>query len=72
VDTAVGRIFTCPGRSNARRGGYPPGVTEPSKHDPDDAEEFAEEVGLDPTSEQIDEYRERIGDPVPEPVEPPD
>jgi hypothetical protein len=47
-------------------------VTEPSNHDPEDAEEFAEESGIDPTPDQIDEYRERIGDPAPEPVEPPD
>jgi hypothetical protein len=47
-------------------------VTEPTNHDPDDAEEFAEEIGVDPTPDQIDEYRERIGDPAPEPVELPD
>lgn len=47
-------------------------MTEPSNHDPEQAEEFAEEVGVDPTPEQIEEYRERIGEPTPEPVEPPD
>jgi hypothetical protein len=49
-------------------------MTEPSSHDPEEAEEFAAEVGVDPTQEQIDEYRERVGDPAPspEPVEPPD
>ncbi|MGH8881830.1 MAG: hypothetical protein ACRD0P_31525 [Stackebrandtia sp.] len=47
-------------------------MTEPSSHDPEDAEKFAEESGVDPTPDQIDEYRERIGDPAPEPTEPPD
>lgn len=44
----------------------PPGNTDP--------EEFAESVGVDPTAEEVDEYREQIGDPVPapEPTEPPD
>ena len=39
---------------------------------PEDPEEFAEDAGTDPTPQQIDEYRERIGDPLPEPEEPPD
>lgn len=30
--------------------------------DPDAAEEFAEEVGVDPTQEDIDRYRELEGD----------
>jgi hypothetical protein len=49
-------------------------MTEPSNHDPEEAEEYAEEVGVDPTQEQIDEYRKRIGAPGsnPEPGEPPD
>jgi hypothetical protein len=32
-----------------------------------DPEEFAEAVGVDPTADEVDEYRERIGDPPPEP-----
>ncbi|MFL6143717.1 MAG: hypothetical protein ACJ72N_17880 [Labedaea sp.] len=49
-------------------------MAQPSNHDPEEAEEFAEQIGVDPTPEQIDEYRERIGEPTPdpEPVEPPD
>jgi hypothetical protein len=46
----------------------------------DRAEEFAESVGVDPTPEQIEEYRRLEGDPaapgpadeLPEPLEPPD
>jgi hypothetical protein len=38
----------------------------------DDPEEFAEAVGVDPTPQEVDEYQERIGDPPPEPEEPPD
>jgi hypothetical protein len=33
----------------------------------EDPEEFAEEAGTDPTPQEVDEYRERIGDPPPEP-----
>lgn len=44
-------------------------MTGPDDQDP---EEFAEAVGVDPTSEEIDEYRELVGDPPPEPEEPPD
>jgi hypothetical protein len=47
-------------------------MTNQYNPDPEQAEEFAEEAGVDPTPEQIDEYRERIGDPTPEPKEPPD
>lgn len=36
----------------------------------DDPEEFAETVGVDPTVQEVDEYREKIGDPVPEPSDP--
>jgi len=39
--------------------------------DPDAAEEFAEEVGVDPTQEEIDHYRRLEGEPVAaEPVTP--
>lgn len=52
--------------------GKPPEDDEP----PEDPEDFAEEAGTDPTPQQIEEYRERIGDPLPEPPpepgEPPD
>jgi hypothetical protein len=34
--------------------------------DEEDPEEFAEEVGPDPTAQEVDEYREMIGDPSPE------
>ncbi|HEV2777807.1 MAG TPA: hypothetical protein VGX25_00245 [Actinophytocola sp.] len=48
-------------------------MTESTAEDP---EEFAEEVGVDPTPQEVDEYRERVGDPPPqpqpEPEEPPD
>lgn len=36
--------------------------------DPDAAEDYAEEVGVDPTQEEIDQYRRLEGD---DPVEPP-
>jgi hypothetical protein len=35
----------------------------------EDPEEFAEELGTDPTALEVDEYREMIGDPPPEPTE---
>ena len=38
----------------------------------EDPEQFAEEAGVDPTPQQVDEYRTRVGDPPPEPEEPPD
>jgi hypothetical protein len=39
--------------------------------DPDAAEDFAEEVGVDPTQEEIDHYRRLEGEPVAaEPVTP--
>jgi hypothetical protein len=33
----------------------------------EDPEEFAEAVGVDPTAQEVDEYREKVGDPPPEP-----
>jgi hypothetical protein len=33
----------------------------------DPAEELAQEAGVDPTAQEVDEYRELIGDPPPEP-----
>lgn len=46
-------------------------MTEPNTEDP---EEFAEDAGVDPTPQEVDEYRDRIGDPPPQPPpeEPPD
>jgi hypothetical protein len=39
--------------------------------DPDAAEDFAEEVGVDPTQEEIDHYRRLEGEqPAAEPVTP--
>ena len=35
----------------------------------DDPEGFAQEAGVDPTAQEVDEYREMIGDPPPEPEE---
>ncbi len=43
------------------------GPLGPEQADEDDPEEFAEEVGVDPTAQEVDEYREMIGDPPPEP-----
>jgi hypothetical protein len=40
------------------------GSAEPaSEHDPEYAEEYAESVSIDPTPEEVDHYRELIGDP---------
>jgi len=50
----------------------PPERTGDSDDVPTDPEEFAEAAGTDPTPQEIEEYRDRIGDPSPEPVEPPD
>ena len=36
--------------------------------DPDAAEDFAEEVGIDPTQEEIDHYRRLEGEPPAEPI----
>jgi hypothetical protein len=60
-------------------------MTEPDQGDApvtdtDRAEELAEAAGVDPTPEQIEEYRRLEGDPAaagpddgtPEPLEPPD
>lgn len=41
----------------------------PVGEDEEDPEEFAEEAGTDPTAQEVDEYREMIGDPPPEPRE---
>jgi hypothetical protein len=41
-------------------------VTETPVHE-EDPEEFAEAVGVDPTAEEVDEYRKKVGDPPPEP-----
>ena len=40
-------------------------MSEPTgvQADPDAAEEFAEEVGVDPTQEEIDHYRQLEGEP---------
>ena len=40
-------------------------MSEPTevRADPDAAEEFAEEVGVDPTQEEIDHYRQLEGEP---------
>jgi hypothetical protein len=38
----------------------------------DDPEKFAQEAGIDPTAQEVDEYREMVGDPPPAPAgEPP-
>jgi hypothetical protein len=44
-------------------------MTVPPDEDEEDPEEFAEEAGTDPTAQEVDEYREMIGDPPPEPSE---
>jgi hypothetical protein len=38
-------------------------MTEPVRADPDAAEDFADEVGVDPTQEEIDHYRRLEGEP---------
>jgi hypothetical protein len=43
---------------------YPIGADQESDEDP---EKFAQEAGVDPTAQEVDEYREMIGDPPPEP-----
>jgi hypothetical protein len=48
-------------------------MSEPSevRADPDAAEEFAEQVGVDPTQDEIDHYRQLEGEPpAAEPVTP--
>lgn len=48
-------------------------MSEPTevRADPDAAEDFAEEVGVDPTQEEIDHYRQLEGEPpAAEPVTP--
>lgn len=37
-------------------------MTEPAEPDTDAAEEFAEEVGVDPTQEEIAQYRQLEGE----------
>ncbi len=53
-------------------------MTEPTDteitHDPDAAEDFADEVGIDPTQEEIDTYRQLEGEDAAEPpaaIDPP-
>jgi hypothetical protein len=36
----------------------------------DDPEGFAQEAGMDPTAEEVDEYRKKIGDLPPDSPEP--
>jgi hypothetical protein len=38
-------------------------MSEPVRADPDAAEDFAEEVGVDPTQQEIDHYLELEGEP---------
>ncbi|MFL6127865.1 MAG: hypothetical protein ACJ73E_02220 [Mycobacteriales bacterium] len=38
-------------------------MTEPVRADPDAAEDFAEEVGVDPTQQEIDHYQRLEGEP---------
>ena len=48
-------------------------MSEPTElhADPDAAEDFAEEVGVDPTQEEIDHYRRLEGEPpAAEPIAP--
>lgn len=39
------------------------GAEAASEHDPEAAEEYAESVPIDPSTDQIDHYLEMIGDP---------
>lgn len=40
------------------------GTAEPSgEHDPEFAETYAESVGIDPAPDEVERYRELIGDP---------
>jgi len=40
------------------------GDAEPAvEHDPELAEEYADSVSIDPTPDEVDHYREMIGDP---------
>jgi hypothetical protein len=41
-------------------------VTEPHVEDYEDPEDFAEEVGVDPTPQQVDEYREETANRRPD------
>jgi len=41
-------------------------MTEPHAEDYDDPEDFAEQVGVDPTPQQVDEYREETANRQPE------
>jgi hypothetical protein len=46
-------------------------MTEPHPEDFEDPEDFAEAVGVDPTPQQVDEYREETeGDGTREPADP--
>jgi hypothetical protein len=47
--------------------GTGPAGERPEAEAVEQAEEYAEAVGTDPTPQEVDEYRERIGDPPPEP-----
>lgn len=39
---------------------------------PDDAEEFAEQVGVDPTPQEVQEYEDRLDAQAPSPPDPED
>jgi hypothetical protein len=45
-----------PGRGKASN------VTAPDEHDPERAEEYAAEVGVDPSPQEVDNYLEMVGD----------
>jgi hypothetical protein len=45
---------------------YPLSADEEAEDSP---EAFAQEVGVDPTAQEVDEYREMIGDLPPDPPE---
>lgn len=45
---------------------------DPSAAEDEDPEEFAEQVGADPTAQEVDEYREMIRDPRPDYPDKPD
>ncbi|NHC46396.1 hypothetical protein [Motilibacter aurantiacus] len=39
-----------------------------AEHDPEVAEDYAESVGVDPTPDEVEHYKELVGDPTAEPA----
>ena len=43
-------------------------VMDPELHDPEVAEDYAESVGVDPSPDEVEHYKELVGDDSAEPV----